>query len=75
MAGLFAKAKSKVVAMKTTNPAEVLGSNTRAEMMEIDGLVRIGQNASKLNDRRASISSTDLRHRRRCSKSAPTTII
>ncbi|HZE28353.1 MAG TPA: bifunctional UDP-N-acetylglucosamine diphosphorylase/glucosamine-1-phosphate N-acetyltransferase GlmU [Terriglobales bacterium] len=43
MAGLFGKAKSKVVAMKTTNPAEVLGSNTRAEMMEIDGLLRMAK--------------------------------
>jgi bifunctional UDP-N-acetylglucosamine pyrophosphorylase/glucosamine-1-phosphate N-acetyltransferase len=40
MAGIFAKAKSKVLALKTDNPAEILGSNTRAEMMEIDALIR-----------------------------------
>lgn len=40
MAAVFGKAKSKVVAMKTANPVEVLGSNTRAEIMGIDALVR-----------------------------------
>ena len=40
MAGVFARAKSKVIALKTSNPAEILGSNTRAEMMEIDTLIR-----------------------------------
>jgi bifunctional UDP-N-acetylglucosamine pyrophosphorylase/glucosamine-1-phosphate N-acetyltransferase len=43
MAGVFTKAKSKVIALKTSNPAEILGSNTRAEMMEIDGLVRMAK--------------------------------
>jgi bifunctional UDP-N-acetylglucosamine pyrophosphorylase / glucosamine-1-phosphate N-acetyltransferase len=43
MAGVFTKAKSKVTALKTTNPAEILGSNTRAEMMEIDGLMRMAK--------------------------------
>src|SRR5215468_7143122 len=40
MAGVLTKAKSKVVATKTGNPSEILGSNTRAEMVEIDGLIR-----------------------------------
>jgi bifunctional UDP-N-acetylglucosamine pyrophosphorylase/glucosamine-1-phosphate N-acetyltransferase len=43
MAGVFTKAKSKVIALKTANPAEILGSNTRAEMMEIDALVRMAK--------------------------------
>ncbi len=43
MAGVFAKAKGKVVATKTTNPAEILGSNTRAEMVEIDVLFRMAK--------------------------------
>ena len=43
MAGVFAKAKAKVIALKTANPAEILGSNTRAEMMEIDGLMRLAK--------------------------------
>jgi bifunctional UDP-N-acetylglucosamine pyrophosphorylase / glucosamine-1-phosphate N-acetyltransferase len=43
MASVFTKAKSMVVAMKTPHPAEVLGSNTRAEMMEIDALVRMAK--------------------------------
>ena len=36
MAGVLGKAKTKVIATKTDNAAEILGSNTRAEMMEID---------------------------------------
>ena len=43
MAGVFTKAKAKVVATRTTNPAEILGSNTRAEMVEIDALVRMAK--------------------------------
>jgi len=43
MAGVLAKAKAKVIALKTANPAEILGSNTRAEMMEIDGLMRLAK--------------------------------
>ncbi len=43
MAGVFAKAKGKVMALKTANPSEILGSNTRAEMMEIDGLMRLAK--------------------------------
>ena len=43
MAGVFARAKARVVAIKTANPAEVLGSNTRAEMMEIDARFRMAK--------------------------------
>jgi bifunctional UDP-N-acetylglucosamine pyrophosphorylase/glucosamine-1-phosphate N-acetyltransferase len=41
MAGIFTKAKLKVAVLKTSNPAEILGSNTRAEMMEIDAIFRM----------------------------------
>jgi bifunctional UDP-N-acetylglucosamine pyrophosphorylase / glucosamine-1-phosphate N-acetyltransferase len=43
MAGVFTKAKAKVVALKTANPGEILGSNTRAEMMEIDAMIRMAK--------------------------------
>ncbi len=54
MAAVFAKSKSKVIALKTTNPAEILGSNTRAEMMEIDALMRMAK-CRELMDAGASI--------------------
>lgn len=41
MAAVFTKAKAKVVVLKTANPAEILGSNTRLEMMEIDAILRM----------------------------------
>ena len=40
MAAVLTKAKAKVVATKTGAPSEILGSNTRAEMVAIDGLMR-----------------------------------
>lgn len=43
MAGVLTKAKARVMALKTANAAEILGSNTRAEMMEIDVLVRMAK--------------------------------
>ncbi len=43
MAAVFGKAKAKVVATRATNPAEILGSNTRAEMVELDTLVRMAK--------------------------------
>jgi len=43
MAGVLNRAKCRVVATKTGNPSEILGSNTRAEMMEIDQLVRMAK--------------------------------
>ena len=35
MAGVFRKAEQKVLAVKTDNPAEILGSNTRAELVDL----------------------------------------
>ena len=49
MAAVFGKAKFKVAALKTPNPAEILGSNTRAEMMEIDALVRMAKCRELMN--------------------------
>jgi bifunctional UDP-N-acetylglucosamine pyrophosphorylase / glucosamine-1-phosphate N-acetyltransferase len=43
MAGVLSKAKCRVVATRTRHPTEILGSNTRAEMMEIDGHVRMAK--------------------------------
>ncbi len=36
MAEVLHKAKQRVVAVKTDNPGEILGSNTRAELVELD---------------------------------------
>ena len=49
MAAVFAQAKAKVVAMRAAQPAEILGSNTRAEMMEIDALVRMAKCRELMN--------------------------
>jgi bifunctional UDP-N-acetylglucosamine pyrophosphorylase/glucosamine-1-phosphate N-acetyltransferase len=54
MAGVFTKAKAEVIALKTAQPSEILGSNTRAEMMDIDQLVRL-QKARDLMAAGASI--------------------
>ncbi len=43
MAGLFHKAHKKVVAIKTADANEVLGSNTRAEMMDLDARLRMAR--------------------------------
>ena len=43
MAAVFNRAKKKVVAIKTVDAREVLGSNTRAEMMELDALLRLAK--------------------------------
>jgi bifunctional UDP-N-acetylglucosamine pyrophosphorylase/glucosamine-1-phosphate N-acetyltransferase len=43
MAAVFNRAKKKVVAIKTVDAGEVLGSNTRAEMMELDALLRLAK--------------------------------
>jgi bifunctional UDP-N-acetylglucosamine pyrophosphorylase/glucosamine-1-phosphate N-acetyltransferase len=43
MAAVLGKAKAKVVATKTGNPGEILGSNTRAEMMELDARMRLAK--------------------------------
>jgi bifunctional UDP-N-acetylglucosamine pyrophosphorylase/glucosamine-1-phosphate N-acetyltransferase len=54
MAGVFTKGKSKVVVLKTSNSAEILGSNTRAEMMDIDAILRMAK-CRQLMDAGASI--------------------
>jgi len=43
MAAVFNRAGKKVVAIKTSDPGEVLGSNTRAEMMDLDALLRLAK--------------------------------
>jgi len=40
MAGILGKAKEKVVAYKTDDPNEVLGSNTRSELADLDAQIR-----------------------------------
>ena len=43
MAGVFHRARMKVVAIKTADAGEVLGSNTRAEMMMLDARLRLAK--------------------------------
>ena len=43
MAGVFHRARKKVVAIKTSDAGEVLGSNTRAEMMMLDARLRLAK--------------------------------
>ena len=43
MAGVFHRAHKKVVAIKTDDAGEVLGSNTRAEMMMLDARLRLAK--------------------------------
>jgi bifunctional UDP-N-acetylglucosamine pyrophosphorylase/glucosamine-1-phosphate N-acetyltransferase len=50
MAAVLVTAKAKVVATRTDHPAEILGSNTRAEMMEIDELIRLAKCKQLMND-------------------------
>jgi bifunctional UDP-N-acetylglucosamine pyrophosphorylase/glucosamine-1-phosphate N-acetyltransferase len=40
MAAVLRQAKQKVVAVETENPSEILGSNTRAELVELDQKMR-----------------------------------
>jgi bifunctional UDP-N-acetylglucosamine pyrophosphorylase/glucosamine-1-phosphate N-acetyltransferase len=40
MAEVFRKAKQQVLAVKTENPSEILGSNTRVELVELDRKLR-----------------------------------
>src|SRR5207249_3163846 len=40
MTAVLRKAKKRVLAMATENPAEILGSNTRAELVELDRKLR-----------------------------------
>jgi bifunctional UDP-N-acetylglucosamine pyrophosphorylase/glucosamine-1-phosphate N-acetyltransferase len=43
MAGVLRKAKQRVVAIQTANASEVLGGNTRAELVAIDEQMRLGK--------------------------------
>ena len=43
MAGIFHQARHKVVAFKTSHAAEVLGSNTRAEIVDLDARLRLAK--------------------------------
>jgi bifunctional UDP-N-acetylglucosamine pyrophosphorylase / glucosamine-1-phosphate N-acetyltransferase len=43
MAGVLQRAGKKVVALKTSDASEVLGSNTRAEMMMLDARMRLAK--------------------------------
>jgi bifunctional UDP-N-acetylglucosamine pyrophosphorylase/glucosamine-1-phosphate N-acetyltransferase len=50
MAGVFHRARKKVVAIKTSDAGEVLGTNTRAEMMVLDARVRLAKCRELLED-------------------------
>ena len=50
MAAIFAKAKKRVVAVKADNANEVLGGNTRAELVEIDQHIRLAKCRQLMND-------------------------
>lgn len=41
IAGIFHRARKKVVAFKTADAAEVLGTNTRAEIVDLDACLRL----------------------------------
>jgi len=41
MAAVLRKAKQRVAAIQTENPSEILGSNTRAEMVDLDRKMRL----------------------------------
>src|SRR6266851_5078367 len=43
MAGVFHRARKRVIAIKTSDADEVLGSNTRAEMMDLDARLRLAK--------------------------------
>jgi bifunctional UDP-N-acetylglucosamine pyrophosphorylase / glucosamine-1-phosphate N-acetyltransferase len=43
MAGIFHRARKKVVAFKTADAAEVLGTNTRAEIVDLDARLRLAK--------------------------------
>jgi bifunctional UDP-N-acetylglucosamine pyrophosphorylase/glucosamine-1-phosphate N-acetyltransferase len=50
MAEIFTKAKQKVVAARTDQPFEILGCNTRAEMMKIDEIMRTAKCRQLMDD-------------------------
>jgi bifunctional UDP-N-acetylglucosamine pyrophosphorylase / glucosamine-1-phosphate N-acetyltransferase len=43
MAGMLRRARKRVIAWRTENPAEVLGGNTRAELADIDHFMRMAK--------------------------------
>lgn len=50
MAGVFHRARKKVVAIKTPLASEVLGTNTRAEMVDLDARLRIAKCRQLMDD-------------------------
>jgi bifunctional UDP-N-acetylglucosamine pyrophosphorylase/glucosamine-1-phosphate N-acetyltransferase len=50
MAALLVKAKKRVVAIKADDPQEVLGSNTRAELVELDRFMRMATCRRLMNE-------------------------
>ena len=50
MAGVLAQAKAKVIACKTDSPGEILGSNTRAEMVTLDASLRLAKCRQLMTD-------------------------
>ena len=50
MAGVLGKAKGRVVTMVADDPTEILGGNTRAELMDIDQRMRAAKNAKLMAD-------------------------
>jgi bifunctional UDP-N-acetylglucosamine pyrophosphorylase / glucosamine-1-phosphate N-acetyltransferase len=54
MAAIFRRARKKVVAVKTDDPGEILGSNTRAEMVMLDASMRLAK-CRELLDRGVTI--------------------
>ncbi len=43
MAGLLAESQAKVIACQTADPGEILGSNTRAELADLDARLRLAK--------------------------------
>src|SRR5579883_1829090 len=50
MAALLGKSKKRVVAVKADDPHEILGSNTRAELVELDRFMRMATCQRLMND-------------------------
>jgi bifunctional UDP-N-acetylglucosamine pyrophosphorylase / glucosamine-1-phosphate N-acetyltransferase len=50
MAGVFHRARKKVVVMKTPHAREVLGSNTRVEMADLDAKLRLAKCRQLMDD-------------------------
>jgi bifunctional UDP-N-acetylglucosamine pyrophosphorylase/glucosamine-1-phosphate N-acetyltransferase len=50
MAAVLRKAKQRVVATPTDNPSEILGSNTRAELVELDRKIRRAKCAKLMSE-------------------------